>query len=125
MNLANALSLHRDFSEAVEEYRTALALSPRDAEVHVALASASLQSGDAKVAPGCDKTSSLGLAERLRRSVIATPVPTSGGPIPVTLTLGVASLAEDPNPDSLLRSADDALYRGKKAGRNRSELATP
>jgi len=77
------------------------------------------------IAPGCNKTSSLGLAERLRRSVIATPVPILGGPIPVTLTLGVASLAENPNPASLLRSADDALYRGKKAGRNRSELATP
>jgi two-component system cell cycle response regulator len=77
------------------------------------------------IAPGSDKTRALSLAERLRYSVIATPVPTSGGAIPVTLTLGVASLAEDPNPESLLRSADDALYRGKKTGRNRSELATP
>jgi diguanylate cyclase (GGDEF)-like protein len=76
------------------------------------------------IAPGCDTTSALSLAERVRRSVVATPVQTSAGPIPVTLTLGVANLAGASNPESLLRSADEALYRGKKAGRNRSELAT-
>jgi len=77
------------------------------------------------IAPGCDSGAALSLAERLRRSVSVTPVPAAGGPIAVTLTLGVASLAKDSDPESLLRSADDALYRGKKAGRNRSELATP
>jgi diguanylate cyclase (GGDEF)-like protein len=77
------------------------------------------------VAPGCDNGTALSLAERLRRSVIVTPVLTAGGPVAVTMTLGVASLAENTSPESLLRSADDALYRGKKAGRNRSELATP
>lgn len=75
------------------------------------------------VAPGCDKAAALGLAERLRHSVIAAPVLTSAGPVTVTMTLGIACLAEDPNPDTLLRCADEALYRGKKAGRNRSELA--
>lgn len=72
------------------------------------------------IAPGCDKAAALSLAERLRQSILNAPVPTTGGPIPVTLTLGVLSLGEDSNPESLLRSADDALYRGKKAGRNRS-----
>ncbi|MGO8815736.1 MAG: diguanylate cyclase [Terriglobia bacterium] len=76
------------------------------------------------VAPGCDSTAALSLAEKVRRSVVSTPVPTTSGPIPVTLTLGVANLVADSNLESLLRSADDALYRGKKAGRNRSELAT-
>jgi diguanylate cyclase (GGDEF)-like protein len=76
------------------------------------------------IAPDCDKTLRLIVAERVRRSVVATPIPTSAGPIPVTMTLGVANVAEDSSPESLLRSADDALYRGKKAGRNRSELAT-
>jgi two-component system, cell cycle response regulator len=73
------------------------------------------------IAPGCEKATALTLAERLRGSVGTTPVPTSGGPVPVTLTLGVASLGENTSAESLLRSADDALYRGKKAGRNRSE----
>ncbi len=67
------------------------------------------------IAPGCEEISALIMAERVRRSVV-TPVPTSAGPIPVTLTLWVAKVAEDSNPESLLRSADDALYRGKKAG---------
>lgn len=75
------------------------------------------------IVPGCDITMAWSLAEKVRESVVSTPVLTSAGPIPVTLTLGVANFAEHSNLESLLRSADDALYRGKKAGRNRSELA--
>jgi diguanylate cyclase (GGDEF)-like protein len=77
------------------------------------------------VAPGCDGSAALSLAEKIRARVLSTPVLTLAGPVPVTLTLGVASYTEDSSLESLLRSADDALYRGKEAGRNRSELAAP
>jgi diguanylate cyclase (GGDEF)-like protein len=76
------------------------------------------------ISPGYESITAMSLAERLRDSVVAIPVPTPAGLIPVTLTLGVANFAEDSSPESLLRSADGALYRGKKAGRNRSEMAT-
>ena len=67
------------------------------------------------IVPGCDITMAWSLAEKVRESVVSTPVLTSAGPIPVTLTLFLANFAEHSNLESLLRSADDALYRGKKA----------
>jgi diguanylate cyclase (GGDEF)-like protein len=76
------------------------------------------------VAPDCDKNSAFSLAERLRTAVNNAPVPSATGAIPVTLSLGVASLTEDSNsPESLLRSADKALYGAKSAGRDRSQAA--
>jgi diguanylate cyclase (GGDEF)-like protein len=38
--------------------------------------------------------------------------------IPVEISMGVAELTEDGTFESLLRAADDALYRAKRAGRN-------
>jgi two-component system cell cycle response regulator len=74
------------------------------------------------IVPGCDEASALNLAERLRNCVSATPIATSTDSIPVTMSLGVASLAEDSSPESLIGRADEALYRAKKAGRNRCEV---
>jgi diguanylate cyclase (GGDEF)-like protein len=74
------------------------------------------------IVPGCDGASALGLAERLRNCASATPIATSADPIPVTMSLGVASLGEDPTPESLIRRADEALYRAKRTGRNRCEV---
>jgi diguanylate cyclase (GGDEF)-like protein len=63
-----------------------------------------------------------GLAERLRRTVADEPVITAHGPITVTVSLGVAELQSDTaDVDSLLDSADSALYQAKAAGRNRVE----
>jgi diguanylate cyclase (GGDEF)-like protein len=60
------------------------------------------------------------VAERLRRCVAETPVDTDRGPLNVTISLGVAALADDdPDLAALLNEADAALYRAKNAGRNR------
>lgn len=75
------------------------------------------------IALGCDKDSALNLAERLRAIVDASPVSTPGATIPVTLSLGVATVSKGLSPESLLRCADEALYRAKRAGRNRSLAA--
>jgi diguanylate cyclase (GGDEF)-like protein len=41
----------------------------------------------------------------------------------VTISLGVAALADDdPDLAALLKEADAALYRAKNAGRNRMEV---
>jgi len=74
------------------------------------------------VLPGCDLRNAEALAERLRLSICGSPVETSEGVIPVTLSLGVAALAgEEPDAAALIRAADRALYRAKEKGRNRVE----
>lgn len=62
-------------------------------------------------------------AERIRRLVGAEPVPSSQGPIPVTLSLGVAWSDGLHGVEEILHIADDALYRAKRGGRNRVEQA--
>jgi len=75
------------------------------------------------VAPDTDVTGALSQAERLRESVGREPIDTFEGPVRVTISLGVAVSGEVWEADSLLRAADEALYRAKSAGRNRVELA--
>ena len=67
------------------------------------------------------------LAERIRRRVEATAFEFNGKRIPVTLSLGCATLLGDGYqlPEALLSAADENLYRAKRAGRNRVEPATP
>jgi diguanylate cyclase (GGDEF)-like protein len=60
------------------------------------------------------------LAERLRAAVATDPIPTDSGPLPVTVSIGVATLeASDTTADAILARADAALYQAKRAGRNR------
>jgi diguanylate cyclase (GGDEF)-like protein len=61
----------------------------------------------------------MALGERLRAAVEAIAVPAPGEPIRVTVSVGVAELKPDDDLDSLLGRADEALYRAKRAGRNR------
>jgi two-component system, cell cycle response regulator len=66
----------------------------------------------------------LTLAERQRAAVAAEPLVLPGGAIELTISIGVASLvASDPGPETLVAAADHALYRAKRAGRNRVELS--
>ncbi|MGQ0533547.1 MAG: PleD family two-component system response regulator [Caulobacteraceae bacterium] len=61
-------------------------------------------------------------AERLRRSICASPfiVPGLAQPLEVTVSIGVASSeGADDTPETLLKRADEALYEAKRAGRNR------
>ena len=75
------------------------------------------------VLPGCDLSRALEVAERMRDAVKARAFETSAGPVEITATFGVASadVGESPNVNALVESADAALYRGKRAGRNRVE----
>ncbi len=70
--------------------------------------------------PESDLAAARQAAERLRQSVAETPIETAAGPLSVTISLGVALVAPDcQDPATLLRLADEALYKAKNAGRNR------
>ncbi|GAB4531345.1 MAG: hypothetical protein Fur0018_19280 [Anaerolineales bacterium] len=61
------------------------------------------------------------IAERLRNVVADTPLPTSGGKLSLTVSLGVAELRPDINDlQDLLDTADQGLYMAKQNGRNRT-----
>lgn len=64
-------------------------------------------------------------AERLRQAVAAMKIDHHGEPLHgVTVSLGVASFPDDAaTPDSLIKAADQALYRAKRQGRDRVEQA--
>jgi diguanylate cyclase (GGDEF)-like protein len=58
-------------------------------------------------------------AERLRKSILAFPMPTGETAISITVSVGLAMLeAEMTETNELLESADRALYRAKDSGRN-------
>ena len=59
-------------------------------------------------------------AERLRRAVAEAPIQTRGGPLTVTISLGLTLiLPDDRDLGAVLARADECLYRAKQTGRNR------
>ena len=58
------------------------------------------------------------VAERLRVGIGHPPFSTSAGDVICTLSVGVASLDAGDDAVGLMRRADDALYRAKRAGRD-------
>ncbi|MBJ6724500.1 GGDEF domain-containing response regulator [Geomesophilobacter sediminis] len=73
------------------------------------------------VVPQCCRDCTVAFAERLRKSISRESFETSAGKLPVTLSLGVASLGAGVDAETLVREADHALYRAKERGRNRVE----
>jgi two-component system cell cycle response regulator len=74
------------------------------------------------VMPETDMAVAASVAERLRRRIATEPFVISEGTrtIPVTLSIGIATLREgNDTPAALLKRADQALYRAKRDGRNR------
>ncbi|MGX1172208.1 diguanylate cyclase [Pseudomonas sp. R151218B TE3479] len=62
------------------------------------------------------------LAEALRLAIEACPFHFKGEPVTVTVSVGMTAFKPGEHSDSVLKRADQALYRAKNAGRNRVEL---
>jgi diguanylate cyclase (GGDEF)-like protein len=80
----------------------------------------------AVVLPGTDLDGAYNLAERVRTGIEALDLPLLDGmgTVRITASFGAATLpgsADDTR--SLFAAADDALYRAKRAGKNRTERA--
>ena len=69
--------------------------------------------------PGIDQENAVAIAERIRDAVEADG---KAAGQPVTVSIGIASRSGDQPLTALLESADEALYRAKNAGRNRSAV---
>ncbi|MEW6559332.1 MAG: GGDEF domain-containing protein [Pseudomonadota bacterium] len=68
----------------------------------------------------------LEVAERVREFVAAHPFQTTAGVVRLSLSLGVAGCdAPVQSIDAVLSMADQAMYRAKQGGRNRTELHCP
>jgi diguanylate cyclase (GGDEF)-like protein/PAS domain S-box-containing protein len=76
---------------------------------------------------GCSATEAMARGEQLRQSIEASPITTSCGPIPITISMGVLPAQEWAYPpvEDVLREVDVALYAAKAEGRNRCKLAMP
>jgi two-component system cell cycle response regulator len=73
------------------------------------------------VMPETDLAVATMVAERLRRRIASEPFPIQQGArsIEVTSSIGIAALGSNDNAASVLKRADQALYRAKRDGRNR------
>ncbi len=69
---------------------------------------------------GADSSAATEFAERLRKRVQSSPAFYEGVSIPITISVGVNEIKSETNAvERVLKGADQALYRAKKAGRNR------
>jgi two-component system, cell cycle response regulator len=63
------------------------------------------------------------LAERCRQEVANIRLPVTSGAVAATVSFGVAEATNLSSPEALVKQADAALYRAKKAGRNQVQSA--
>jgi diguanylate cyclase (GGDEF)-like protein len=75
------------------------------------------------VLPGCDVAESLSVANKLCRLLESTILDVPGQSVSVTASFGVATISDrDSSLSDVIVRADKALFRSKRAGRNRVEL---
>lgn len=78
----------------------------------------------AALLPAAGLTQAVQLSEALRQGIAGLALQDEEGrPIPVTISLGVATLGLAESGESLLRRADQALYAAKRGGRNQVRMS--
>jgi len=75
------------------------------------------------ILPSASVSEALEVATRVCKTVAQTPIDIGNTTLMVTMTFGIAQIHDNETWQSALVRADQALYRGKNAGRNRCELA--
>ncbi len=75
------------------------------------------------ISPSCDLARATSLAQRLHSALTESPIHLREGIVHLTASIGVAAAQKEDESevDALIRAADEALYRAKRAGRNRVE----
>lgn len=74
--------------------------------------------------PECDIDQANILGNRLLKMIESAVVDTNAASIRITATIGITQLfPDDKGIEVIISRADDALYRGKRAGRNRVEIS--
>jgi diguanylate cyclase (GGDEF)-like protein len=75
----------------------------------------------------CNPAYGFARAEEIRKAISQKPVPSSSGPVPITMSLGLLMSQEWGclPVEELLHEADAALYAAKAAGRNCVKVASP
>jgi len=73
------------------------------------------------ILPESDLATANSIAETIRKTVAELRSPFAGKSISVTISLGVACMSDNDSSGTLIEHADDALYRAKENGRNRTE----
>lgn len=78
------------------------------------------------VLPDTDGDGGVHVAEKIRAAVAGLEIPVEAGITKVSVSIGVAAMVpvDMLSPQALLASADQALYRAKSGGRNRTHLAS-
>ncbi|NBC29246.1 MAG: diguanylate cyclase, partial [Spirochaetes bacterium] len=75
--------------------------------------------------PETESDGALVLAEKLRSAIAGEDIRTDSGAIPVTITLGIAGGGKGSDITEVINAADDALYEGKRNGRNQAVYRDP
>lgn len=77
------------------------------------------------VLPRCGRANALEVGERVRRAIQAEPFVIDRLKLDVTVSIGVATTMGDEHVPArkMIRAADHALYKAKREGRNRVEMA--
>ncbi len=66
-----------------------------------------------------DEAAALPAAQRILTAITETPFDTDSGPVAMTVSMGMAQVSEyAPDLTTLIKHADQALYRAKQTGRN-------
>src|SRR5262249_47440979 len=79
------------------------------------------------VAPDCPLEAAVTLATRFRAGLAGVAIPVPGVSLAVTASVGIAGTSEAllGSPGDLLRQADQALYQGKRSGRDAIAVYDP
>jgi diguanylate cyclase (GGDEF)-like protein len=78
------------------------------------------------VMPETIKSEAAMVAERVRKSIEDIRIPSGGGTVQATVSIGAASYPQDvTNKQALIKAADDALYAAKREGRNALRVFAP